>query len=289
MWFEMGRNKEAEAAFRQALVVSVDLAKTAAPAAIERYDLSQAHAWLADALMRQGKLDEAWAEREAESGLLEAILAADASNGRARAALAVSRRSQARLALDMGRPALARELAVLAARDAQAIAAIDATNAQAAASAATANVDLGEALLANKDVAGAQAASAAAQRYASVLTARDRRVAKWQLTEAREALLRGDIAMERRAPEEALRMARIAQAVVAGLPQGGRDVSDARWLGNAARVQAGRALTALGRSAEAEAEFKAVLNEKPVGGADEFRMVSLKTQAAASIGQRSRP
>jgi tetratricopeptide (TPR) repeat protein len=285
MQYEMGRYQEAEAAFRQALAVSADLARGKPPAAPEQYDLSQAHAWLADGLMRQGKLAPAWAQRVAERSLLENILSADATNGQAQAALAVALRSQARLAIEMGRPSEARELARRAVREAEAIVAIDATNAQAAASAAIANVDLGEALEANGDIAGAKAASLAAQRYANVLTARDRRVPKWQLTEARGMLLRGRLALAQSARTDALALAEAARGIVDALSDGGRNASDARWLGNMARLQEGEALAALGRAEAASAAFRAVVSDRQLAGADEPRIAALKRRAAAALEQ----
>jgi tetratricopeptide (TPR) repeat protein len=282
LWYEMGRNQEAEAAFRQALSVSVDLARGKPPAASEHYDLSQAHAWLADALTRQGKLDAAWAEREAERALLAGILAADAANGQARAALAVALRTQARLAVYSGRPAEALDLARNAVREAEAIVAIDPTNAQAAASAAIANVDLGEVLEANGDTDGARAASLTALRYANVLTARDRRVATWQLAEARGMLLRGRIALAQGAHAEALSLAQAARGIVNALPNGGRDASDARWLGTSALLQQGDALAALGRTDAATAAFRAVIGDGQTGP-DEPRLTTLRRRAAAAL------
>ena len=196
--------------------------------------------------MRQGKLKASWDEREAERVLLEEILAADTANGQARAALAVALRTEARLAIDMARPSEALGLARRALREAEAVVALDATDAQAAASAAITNLDMGEALEVNGDIAGAKTASLAAQRYSNVLTARDRRVAKWQLTEARGLLLRCRIAMAEGANAEALKLTEAAQATIVALPGSGKNDSDARYLLASASFCAGQALEKMG-------------------------------------------
>jgi tetratricopeptide (TPR) repeat protein len=261
MWFEMGRNAEAEAAFRQALTVSIQLASGTDASSIERYDLSQAHAWLADALARQGKLDAAWKEREMERALLEAILSKDPANIKARAALTNGKRMQGNMASLRGDPALAQRLAGDAARESKAIAAIDPSNVEAASRAASANIDFGEILMDNDEADLAAEALAAARRYASQMTVGDRGIAQWQMIAVRELLLRSRIATARRQPQEALALAGAAKARIGIIPVDGRNASDTKWLINLAQLRTGEGLLAGGKRKEAIEQFNLILDD----------------------------
>lgn len=285
MLYTRGRNAEAETALRKSLAMSVNLARGKTADAQEQYDLAISHAWLADVLERQGKLQAAIAERQTERGVLETILAADALNGAAKDALADCKRAQARFALARGDNPLARKLAQEAAREAQLMASTDPSNAEAASAAAVSYLTLGDVLLANGDTSGAENAAAMTRRYSALLLARDRRVPKWRLIEVRELSLRSRVAAMRGMHADALALAEAALSEIAMMPASGRDASDVRWQRNTARLQTGEAQLALGRLDEAAKQFTLLLNDMPIDGeAEEARVAALK--ARADVGRR---
>lgn len=284
--FVMGNNRDAEAALRTSLNVAEQVAKRDPGGVSEKLDLATSHAWVADSLERQGKFAAAVVERKVEMGILEKVLAADPANTLARAAHSNSLRSQARIALASGNQVAAIPLAVAAAREAAVVANADTSNAEAAARAALAQVTLGEAFIANNDLSGAANAAGAARRFASVLPARDRSVASWQSTEARELLLRSSIALASRRPADAMSFAMLAQQQLATM-QGG-NTSDRRYLQASATMRAAQAGLATGKVTEAQAMLRELVAAGLATTANlEPRMLTMQLTAAQELGDLS--
>ena len=71
--FKRGENLRAEAAFRKALAVSQRAADAKPGDEQLQFDLAQSHSWVADALARRGRFDEAASERAIELSIYRAL------------------------------------------------------------------------------------------------------------------------------------------------------------------------------------------------------------------------
>lgn len=99
---QRGRNSSAEAAFRRSLAIA-RVAAARKPSDISlQYGLAQSHAWLADALERLDRREEAIIQRQAEEAIYNQLLAVDSDNRLARFRLLNAQASEARLLADSG-------------------------------------------------------------------------------------------------------------------------------------------------------------------------------------------
>lgn len=91
-------------------------------------DLANRHAWVADALQRQGKLERALAERKKESNLIRDLMQRDSKNKTYHQAWMLSRYSMAQLLHEMGREQEAQNLKKEALEDVSRLIAADPQN-----------------------------------------------------------------------------------------------------------------------------------------------------------------
>jgi len=127
---EQGRAQEALITFRAALTV-FEAERAREPGSQDRLlDAVDAHAWVADSLVKLGRPREALAERESLAGLLAQTSAKAAADKPLAASSLASQLALARLELDLGRVSQARTRAGDAMRGLRDLVALDPTNAR---------------------------------------------------------------------------------------------------------------------------------------------------------------
>jgi tetratricopeptide (TPR) repeat protein len=125
---EQGRAAEALTTFRAALV-AFEAERAKAPDDHDRLDDAvDAHAWVADSLVKLGRPREAYAEREGAANLLARASAKDAADKPLAASSLAAQLALARLELDLGRMAQARARSNDAMRGLRVLVALDPTN-----------------------------------------------------------------------------------------------------------------------------------------------------------------
>lgn len=130
LMFEQGRPAEALTAFRNALAV-FDAERVRAPKDKARIvDTADSRAWIADSLLKLGRVSEARVERETSAKLLAQAAADNPGDKRLAARSVATGLALARLELDLGRVASARARSDDGMRKLRELAALDPTNAR---------------------------------------------------------------------------------------------------------------------------------------------------------------
>ncbi|ENZ82616.1 MULTISPECIES: toll/interleukin-1 receptor domain-containing protein [Caulobacter] len=128
--FEQGRPEEAAAAFRKALAVFEAERARAPKAKVNLVGAANSRAWLADCLVRLGRLREALAEREAVSALLAEAVAGARDDKRLLARSVAAESALLRLRFDLGEAVASRQAFEAATRRLNELAALDPSNAR---------------------------------------------------------------------------------------------------------------------------------------------------------------
>lgn len=128
--FEQGRPEEAAAAFRKALAVFEAERARAPKAKVNLVGAANSRAWLADCLVRLGRLREALAEREAVSALLAEAAAGARDDKRLLARSVAAESALLRLRFDLGEAIASRQAFEAATRRLNELAALDPSNAR---------------------------------------------------------------------------------------------------------------------------------------------------------------
>jgi tetratricopeptide (TPR) repeat protein len=261
LYLEQGRTDEAVRAFTVGLNVSQALAARHPTDNDQAQQVGQAHAWLADALEKEGRLGDARAHRLAQLALAQACLARDGSFQKAKVDTIVAMRHLAgqdmlrgdvAAALKGYRDAVGRAEALLATQPGN----MDLT----AFSAAIAELELGETLLAARRFAEAGDHQQRAAALVATALAHDATVMEWKGYQARARLLEAALAARRGDRTSALHLDSATLAKLAAEPLMGVN-TDPRWLLDRARLQTGDDLAALGRTADARAQWTAAADD----------------------------
>jgi tetratricopeptide (TPR) repeat protein len=278
---EKGDAAGAVAAFQESLAV-VDLLARRKPTSVDlKLELGQGHAWLADALEKEGRLASARKHRLAELSMYVDILAADGSVRQAKFSSIVALQTLGRLAILVDDWEHARQSFTEAASRAEALLSGERDNMDLTAVVAIVNVDLGEALLAGRRINDALIAQRRADTLLATARAHDAAVALWLNYGDRSALLAAEIARSRGDAAAALQL---DESVLTRLAEGPmpRPNTDSFLAFVRAHVQAGDDLTALGRERDARQEWQAVIDGLP-GEPGRYEPKLLKILAAAEL------
>ncbi len=261
LYLEQGRTDEAVKAFTVGLDVSQGLAARHPTDNDQAQQAGTAHAWLADAFEKEGRLGDARAHRLAQLALAQASLARDGSFQKAKVDTIVATRALARQDMLRGDVAAALKVYMDAAARAEALLASQPDNMDLTVfSAAIAELELGETLLAARRYAEAgQHQQRAAAQVATAL-AHDASVTEWHGYRARARLLEAALAARAGDSAGALRLDSATLAELAAEPLVGVN-TDPRWLLDRARLQTGEDLAALGRTGEARAQWTAAADD----------------------------
>jgi tetratricopeptide (TPR) repeat protein len=261
LYLEQGRTDEAVRAFTVGLDVSQALAARHPTDNDQAQQAGQAHAWLADAFEKEGRLRDARAHRLAQLALARASLARDGSFQRAKVDTIVATRALARQDMLRGDVAAALKGYSDAVARAEALLATQPDNMDLTAySAAIAELELGETLLAARRFAEAGEHQQRAAALVATALAHDATVMEWQGYQARARLLEAALAARRGDRTSALHLDSATLAKLAAEPLVGVN-TDPRWLLDRARLQTGDDLAALGRTADARAQWTAAADD----------------------------
>ena len=209
---EEGGAPGALAAFARSLRITQDLAAKAPGDRDRLMDVGQSHAWLSQAEAAGGRLDAAVSDRKAEKAIYERLLALRAGDRGATAALVANRLALADLLALQAQGGGLAELRA-AAKEIEALMAIQPDNAVYREQAALVFTSLSRALLKERSAALALAAATRADSLAEGLARRDGAVALWQgvlVGSARAAKMEAAAAL---APAAAARRRALAPAV----------------------------------------------------------------------------
>lgn len=254
---EEGRGAEAIVAFEGALAVTEDLARHHSSDLSRQVELGQRHAWLADALQKQGRLAAARAQRETELSIYQSVLTQDPTIRQAKFSTIVALQILGRLVMIEGDATGALRYFTNAATQAESLLANERDNMDLSSVVAAAIVDLGEALLANGQVDAARGAHRRARELITMALAHDDTVTLWRNYRDRTILLEAAIDAKSGRYSEALQL---DQNLLHSLQ--GKTVTnsntDAFWLLERCRLQTGNDLSALGREMEARDTWNAI-------------------------------
>ena len=259
-----GKSDEALTAFQASLAVAAKLAAKHPGETDRQIDLEQAHAWVADAFEQAGRPDLARAERSLQLGIDKKLLAADASTEPANHSLVVILRAFARFAALTGNVRGARAYSAKAATLAEAMLLRQPNNMSWDSSAAVAEVEDGENLLALHREDEAQRVCDRAEALLRTALAHDKTVLQWRQYQAQADLLRAAILRRRGDAEGA---GRLDQSTVEHLTAKPSDLakSSSRWLLARARLALGDDLHRLGSEREARTQWAAGAGLAPLG------------------------
>jgi tetratricopeptide (TPR) repeat protein len=253
------RAAEAVAAFDSTLTVDEELARRHPDDLNRQVELGQGHAWLADALQKQGRLAEARRHAEAELAIYQTLLTQDPTFRQAKYSIIVTLETLGRLAMFAGEPA--RALADLndSAARAEALLVNERDNMDLTTLTAIVQIDLGEVLLGAGRVDSARTARQRADALLAAALAHDESVATWRNYRDRETLLEAAIAERSGQSAEALRL---DQELLGRLESGkpAATNSDTFWLTERARLQTGDDLAALGRARDAREQWDSIVS-----------------------------
>jgi len=278
LFLQQGRSAEAVAAFEQTLKQAQGLAGRHPDELNRQIELGQAHAWLADALQKHGQLADARTHREGELRIYQAVLSKDPTVRQAKFSTVVALQVLGRLAMidgDLGRSVADFSDAVTRA---EALLTNERDNMDLTSVVAIAQVDLGEALLADGKPDEARTAQKRADTLLAVALAHDSTVENWRYYQDRADLLGAALAASAGHSDEALE---IDQAVINRIDPRVIDESNTEplWLLERAHLQAGNDLAALGRLSEARGQWS-VITQRLAGTTDRYEpklLLVLKT------------
>jgi tetratricopeptide (TPR) repeat protein len=240
-------------------------------------DLGQAHAWLANALQKLGRLAEARAHRDAELNVYRSVLAKDPTFRPAKFStiVALLDRGQIAMLCDDMEGALAdfKE----SSRQAETLLINEPENMDLTGVVAAGHVDLGEALL---DLGRVEAARTEQARAHSLLTSarsRDHTVALWRNYNDQATLLETAIDARLGLHSEALALDESMLSRL-NVSKGSEVNTEPFLLLQRCRLQTGDELIALGRGEEARAEWTAIVRSLsgPLGGFEPQLLIVLE-------------
>jgi tetratricopeptide (TPR) repeat protein len=262
LFLQTGRNTDAISAFEHSLAEASGLSQRHPDDPNRQIELGQATAWLADAVQKQGRLAKTRALRESELAIYQAILTKDPTYRQAKYSTIVTLQILGRLAMiegDLGRATA--NFSDATAR-AEALLTNEKENMDLTSVAAIAQVDLGEALLAQAKIASAQTAQQRAETLLAAALAHDDTVALWRQYRDRANLLQAAIAARRGENSRALQ---IDQAVLNRLQTSAIAASNTEsfWILEMSRLQTGDDLAALGRDQDARASWGTIVQSLP--------------------------
>ena len=193
-------------------------------------ELGQGHAWLADALQKQGRLADTRDHRESELAIYRAVLAKYSTVRQAKYSTVVALQLLGRLAMIEGDPEHALAQFSDASAGAESLLVNERDNMDLTSVVGIAQVDLGEALLATGKLDEARAARTRAKTLLAIALAHDNTVENWRYYEDRADLLDAALAASAGHNEEALN---IDQAVIGRLDTTGikgQPNTEALWI-----------------------------------------------------------
>jgi tetratricopeptide (TPR) repeat protein len=284
LFFE-GRAAEAVPAFERSLAVEERLALRHSDDLNAQINWGQGHAWLADALQKQGRLAEAQLHRERELEIYRATLAADPTLRQAKYSTIIALQTLGHFMMLKGDPhgaladfqdaALRAETLLLTERDSMDLTAVT----------ANVQVELGEALLATNQVSAAQNAQRRADTLLGAALAHDGTVVLWREYQHRLSQLEAAIAAKSNQLDRALQ---VDQLVLTSLqPASVMQLNtELFWLLQRSRLQTGDDLAALGRLDDARAQWTAIVQSlsKPMTSV-EPRLLVVLAAAELRLGQ----
>jgi tetratricopeptide (TPR) repeat protein len=220
-------------------------------------ELGQGHAWLADALQKQGQLAEIRRHTETELAIYRAVLAKDPTIRQAKFSTVDALLSSGRLSMLEGNQKKASAAFSEAAERGERLLDVERENMDLTSVVASAHISLGESLLATGSV---QSAGTEQQRAAALLKtalAHDDTVALWRGCRDRADLLEAAVAAARGERDHALQL---DQALLVRLNNTASDKpnTDPFALLQRSRLQTGDDLAALGRSQDAKTQWTEV-------------------------------
>jgi tetratricopeptide (TPR) repeat protein len=297
LFLQQGRASLATLAFERSLAVVEELARGAPGDANLQLELGQGHAWLADALEKQGRLVEMRAHRDSELALYRVILANDHTIRQAKYSTIVALQSLGRLELIEGNFMGAIEDFGNAASRAEALLLDERENMELTGVAAIAQINLGDVLLRTDQVAAAQTAQRRGATLLAAALGHDDSVALLRVYRDEGVLLEAAIADRVGDHSRALQLDQDVlhrlEAEVHGEPN-----TEPFWLLERFRLQTGDHLSALGRHEEARAQWAGILRSLagPVENYDPSLLLVLEganrrlgnTAAAQLIARRLR-
>ena len=257
---DQGRSSDAVNAFQHSLAVTSALAGKHPADLTRQLDLGQSRAWLGDALEQQGRLAQARAQRLAELEAYRRILERDPTVQRAAFSSIVALRKLARLSLFAGDEAGGLGRLRDAASQADALLAGQPDNMDVEGGASIARIELAEALMAAGRLDEARAENRRGAAMIATALSHDSSVLLWRQHRAQAQLVEAALSARRGSKEAALRL---DQGALAGLQGAAARDAEGQWLLARARLQDGDDLEALGRAAEARAQWTAVLQSLP--------------------------
>jgi tetratricopeptide (TPR) repeat protein len=262
LFLQTGRNGAASVAFQHMLTEADGLARRHPDDFNRQIELGQAHAWLADAVQKQGRLTETRSLREKELAIYGAILAKDPTIRQAKYSTIVALQILGRLAIVQGD--LNRALANFtdAVSRAETLLTTERDNMDLTSVVAIAHVDLGDGLLANGQVDAARGAQQRADTLLAAALVHDQSVARWREYRDRANLLQAAIAARNGANTQALQ---IDQAVLGRLETAASASANTEtfWILEKARLQTGDDLAVLGQAHDARVEWEAIVASLP--------------------------
>lgn len=255
-----GRTAVAVESFNRGLNVWQALALKHPGGRDEALNLAQCRAYLGDAFEKQGRLADARRQRLAQRAIYGAILAKDATIQFANFGEIVIDRALARQAMLAGDSKSALTGYGEAVARAEALLATQQDNMDLAGEAILAELDLADALLSSGRAQDAGAHDRRAAELARVALAHDATVLEWQRDRLRARLIEAALMARGGDRAGALALENRALSELAATPLAGIN-TDARWLLDRARLQTGDDLAALGRTAEARAQWTAAADD----------------------------
>ncbi|MEO5971829.1 MAG: toll/interleukin-1 receptor domain-containing protein [Sphingomicrobium sp.] len=281
---ETRRYGEAAAIFQSSLGTAESLAAAAPANPAYQKMLSEGLAWLAEAREKEGRLDDALAQRERQIALLDRLISAPNSDAAFRQQAMIAERAAGRLYAMRGDLALGLEHLRKSVAIGAALMRSEPDNAEWAGLAAAPAIDLGELQLAAGRTAEAGVSARAGCDIAQRLAQRDTSVEAWRV-DLRGACwsLRVRLAMARGAGGEATALA--AQLVQSSRAELARSNSvDARFaLANSEMISA-LAAAAAGDRAAAEAAFRAAFEDWPKGAAETPALTARRIVISDGLG-----
>lgn len=257
LFLQNGRPKDAAAAFERSLAVMDDLAQRLPGDLNHQYEAGQGHAWLADALEKQARLQAARAHRETELTIYRQILVKDPTFRQAKFSTIVALDALARIKTIGADAKAGLDDSSNAAERAEALLVNEQENMDLTGVVAVTQIDYGEALLGTGQVNAARAAQRRGRALIEKVLARDSTVAQWRIYRDRAILLEAGIAGHEGKRLQALGL---DQDVLHRL-EVERDLDsnpDRFWVLERFRLQTGDNLSSLGREPDAHQEWETI-------------------------------
>jgi tetratricopeptide (TPR) repeat protein len=258
LFLQEGRSADAIEPFKRSLAVDEELTRRIPGDPNQRLNLGQGHAWLADALEKQGLLVQARSHRETELAIYRAILNQDHTIRQAKFSTIVALESLGRLNMIKSDLKAAIDDFNDSAGRAEALLIDERENMDLTSVVAITQIELGEALLGAEQVDGARAAQKRSAALLAIALARNMSVPLWRGYRDRAVLLEAAVMGRIGDRTQALRLDQeILQQAETGT--GARVNTEPFWLLQRCRLQTGDDLFALGRPDDARRQWGAIV------------------------------